>query len=565
MDDELKLALDNNDVEKILDALSRIPAGNGLVEAHQAMADREQSSSEFGRLLGQVPDDNVQVAARVLFPVLGHIKTPDSALVNAALHFIERLPPHSHARVVKVFVAVFTKAPQLAVETRDAIAAGAVPGQGARLMWPAAVGSSLPSVVLDGLVGTSSSDDVVFRLSVRALGHLEARAAATAPTLRAHDASLLPRLLSLAGDAADGHAAWMAVCQLADVSVLAAAKMLQVAAAGPVHGQQALTVWLTHSSTAEVGPSGRPWHDYLDPLVAAAIGAEEVRGHVDGLLEQVLRTPVHRPLGLAALNKLRVVDDDIVEIFPSAVSAIQEDPSSFAGLLTEWLLAPEARFSALRSLLSRCISGRAPAVLDVEKLAAADDQGRRRTVRRLLGLAHNGPVVCTFAAVLAETPQLQPWGLPVASEMLDYLFVEYPGSAKTFLKSKAKAFPKTSEVGKLYRGVYAFALQWGRVLGHLPELAELRPSDREVFTLRQLRQNMNRDIMREAERRSIFAQVTTKVTIRQGRRIATHHPFGKAQVAELQQTGHFIELPTSELADPVGGMMRRAQMLRSAR
>jgi hypothetical protein len=71
--------------------------------------------------------------------------------------------------------------------------------------------------------------------------------------------------------------------------------------------------------------------------------------------------------------------------------------------------------------------------------------------------------------------------------------------------------------------------------------------------------------MRGAAERSVFASIFTNVHLAQGRRFATHTAHGAPQIAEMQQASHSIELPSSELADPVGGMLRRAKTLSASR
>ena len=149
--------------------------------------------------------------------------------------------------------------------------------------------------------------------------------------------------------------------------------------------------------------------------------------------------------------------------------------------------------------------------------------------------------------------------------MLNYLFVEYPSSTEEFLKRKVGLVSRTSTFSHVYRGVYANTLRWKRVLRQLPNLQELRPTDAQLLKFGQLRARQNAEILRIAEERSVFAQISTKINIRQGHRFASHTKFGPPQIAEMSQLSRSMELPSSERADPVGGILRRAGLLRNAR
>jgi hypothetical protein len=83
--------------------------------------------------------------------------------------------------------------------------------------------------------------------------------------------------------------------------------------------------------------------------------------------------------------------------------------------------------------------------------------------------------------------------------------------------------------------------------------------------MRAMRSRMNREILRVANERSIFAALSTKMNIAQGRRFVVRTEHGLTSISEMQQASHAIELPSSELADPVGGMLRRARRLGGSR
>lgn len=62
-----------------------------------------------------------------------------------------------------------------------------------------------------------------------------------------------------------------------------------------------------------------------------------------------------------------------------------------------------------------------------------------------------------------------------------------------------------------------------------------------------------------------MSQLAHRVTILQGTRVATLMPDGALNVTEMHSMSYSIELPMSERADPLGGMINRDNMLKSAK
>lgn len=253
-----------------------------------------------------------------------------------------------------------------------------------------------------------------------------------------------------------------------------------------------------------------------------------------------------------------------VEGMEEAFDALCEFPDAFGSVLTAWLISPAMSFNSLRSLLSKCGSGRAPVVLAAGVFAAATPERKLAASRRLLSLCINGNVLCQFIGLLAESEALQPHGLQLAEGLLNQAFVEYPNATVEFLKMHTGPTARSSPHSRLYRGVLANALRWKRVLERLPRLKELRPTDLQLRALHMMQWRRNAEIMRIARERSVFASLATQVNLAQGRKFASHFGRGTPQVSETVETKHSMELPSSETADPVGGALTRVGTLSAA-
>ena len=323
--------------------------------------------------------------------------------------------------------------------------------------------------------------------------------------------------------------------------------------------------WLQIRPSTTVGVTALPVEDLMRAMLRHAVENQDARRLVDSAMASLMYHDMTRSLVLPTVADLGSLDVDVAQLFPNAISALCEHMPDFTILLTGWLLAPNVTFSAIRSLLSRCTVGQAPANLNAELFTAASPDRKVAVARRLLGLTHNGPTLCQFISVLAESPALQPDGLNIAAQMLNEALVEYPNATVEFLKERTGPEERAKPFSHVYRGVYANALRWRRVLARLPRLNELRSTDSQLHALRAMQSRANREILRVANERSIFAALATRMHIAQGRRFVARTEHGLTSISEMQHASQAIELPSSELADPVGGMLRRAQRLGASR
>lgn len=110
----------------------------------------------------------------------------------------------------------------------------------------------------------------------------------------------------------------------------------------------------------------------------------------------------------------------------------------------------------------------------------------------------------------------------------------------------------SAEIG--YPTYYLWHLVWARdvwldILGnflHLEskevegkdgkKIAELRPTDSELQALRQMMWRRNREVLRIAHERSVFASLATHVHVAQGHRFASHVSHSPPQVSQMVET-----------------------------
>ena len=532
---------------------------SGLGAAHRV-------SLDLFAQLNAWPDAGIRVAVRRLMPAVAKVTALKLTEAVQFLKFAERVPlSHRHTAVEQLQPHVAVD-PELGRQLGDAQLHGDVTGEGALRTWAGAFAVGAPAAaatyaakLLNFAVGPADAQLQALLL------YLDMKQAEVVAVLEPVEARLTARLLAGTRDPDRGEPAWMALTATTAFSGSAMAALQRGLEEGEIPALVAAAHWLQTRASAKVGVTAVPIEDLARTMLRHAVEKDDVRRAVDSATSSLMYRDSTRPLILPCVADLGSLDEDIAELFPETLSALCEHQPDFMTLLTRWLLAPDATFTALRSLLSRCTAGQAPTGLDTVMFAAASPDRKVVAARRLLGLTHNGPVLCRFISVLAESPALQPDGLNMAAQMLNEAFEEYPNATVAFLQGRTRPSERKAPFSHVYRGVYANALRWRRVLARLPRLNELRPTDSQLHALRAMQSRMNREILRVANEHSIFAALATKMNIVQGRRFVVRTERGLTAISAMEQASHAVELPSSELADPVGGMLRRARRLGGSR
>ncbi|SDI25312.1 hypothetical protein SAMN05216603_1294 [Pseudomonas benzenivorans] len=509
------------------------------------------------------PTDRLRAVVNRLLPAVG--KIPELSVSDALrlLQLAERLQPSYWYSVSEQLRPHIAANPQLGQQVGELLRTPGSPGHGALRVWAGAFSTEAPETAAQFALSLATGDPGDSRLLAALIQFLPMDDAAVHALLEPKEADL-SKLLWNATSTLES-TAWTALTRLTALSPSAMDILEQGIERGEIEATLAVADWMYQVSTPTVGASGVPIDNLVRQLLQTAIAHEQARARVDDGVAGLLHRTALRQYVLPCVTELGNVDASVAEMFPDIFAGVCDAPDDFHQILTGWLLSPDVTFSAVGSLLSLCSREQAPVGLDAATFSLAMPERQVVAARRLLALSHHGPLLCSFIAVLAETPALQPVGLDMAVQMLNEAFAEYPSATVEFLETRTRPASRKEPYAHAYRSVYANALRWRRVLARLPRLYELRPTDTQLHALRSVKQRMNRDIMRGAAERSIFASLFTSVHVAQGRRFASHNNFGAPQVAEMAEASHSIELPSSELADPVGGMLRRATTLRGAR
>jgi hypothetical protein len=431
-------------------------------------------------------------------------------------------------------------------------------------IWTSAYAQAAPqdaaAYARDLPTATAQQREVVAGL----LGSLDTSQADVSAVLAPEADRLLTAVLQDAPATGDVSDHWNAVRALARFHAPAMEALIKAANAGQVPALMVLVHWLTGQMASTVGATATPLPDIIDLLLRSAISNVQLRDPVDSHAASLVYNQTLRPVVLGCVNRLAESDVPVATMFEQVFSAINEN-GEFGAVLTDWLLSARVSVQAIRSLLLMCAVGNGPIVLNASQFMAAPEERRIVACRRLLTLTMDGPVLCEFIGLLAEDPALQPAGLEYASQMLPAVMEEFPGAAESFLRLRTRSDRRRQPYAALYRGVFARALHWRRILERLPERGELRPSDHELHVLNARRQWEAQEAMRVARERSFFRHLATTVHTAQGMRFVSHHEHGTSAISGMAALSHSIELPSSEVRDPVRASMHRRLNLRASR
>ncbi|MES2106962.1 MAG: hypothetical protein V4634_23300, partial [Pseudomonadota bacterium] len=114
---------------------------------------------------------------------------------------------------------------------------------------------------------------------------------------------------------------------------------------------------------------------------------------------------------------------------------------------------------------------------------------------------------------------------------------------------------------EVYEQEYSNVCHWREILEKLPEALELEATGTERFDLAQYKKGINKEILKEARSNSIFSQMSQQVHVIQGKKVVRHGHFGLSEITEMKESSYYIELPASEIADPVGAAIERLRLI----
>jgi len=535
-------------------------ANIGNVELWREIATKHPASFDLFATLESLTPSQRNTAVYMLLPAVGELseltvaealrllKFGSSLKDSAGIFTSRNLSPHVHRRF------------ELGEEIGEALRADGSADDIQRQIWAMAFFPNAPAqaaVYATKLMDGTAEDSAML---VALFQSLPGYVSAAALHLEPQEESLSNQLY--ASRSRHGIQAWVALVSASEFSPTAWSILLAAIESAEAEASIAMVHSLFRLSAPSVGVHGVPLDQIVQKLLHAAFRNPDARQQVDSSIAGLLYQDPLRSVVVSELQNLLGLDADIVECFPESFRTLGQLPG-FIAVLSNGLLRSGSTVPAVRGLLSLCTGKRAPIGLDDGAFSAAGPEGWVRAVRRLLGLTVNGPALCDFISAISRLNGINEGArAQMIGEMLNIAFQEYPNATAEYLATTVKQVEKSSPIGAVYRFVYASVLRWQRVLAKLPERKELWPTDSEKSALRAIRTRFGREVSRMAMEKSVFRAVVNSEAVAQGRRVASHSKHGVASVNQLASVSHSIELPSSEVADPLRGILLRNNLVR---
>ena len=288
-----------------------------------------------------------------------------------------------------------------------------------------------------------------------------------------------------------------------------------------------------------VDPANRGTIDHLDHALGDLVRHSDAKRAADFLAELL---PRHD-------GKLKL------KHFNSTCYAVHEQPPTVLhDWIVGWLL--DGRFDLCRHLSGGLFESQMNEhALEIDfSRYGLNDLEYPYLARKAIGYLFLQPL--TVASIIISLVRFAPKSaIKELEELLfDPMLLNYGGFAKEFLEPVSKN--KSDRARKTASNALARIKAYLEALNAARDIIELRPSERQ----RQMELQRNSDAMAEAhslaDKKSVFADIFTKVVVLYGNRTISYinHPKAKPRRMETKMQSHGVsfEMPRIEIVDPVG-------------
>jgi hypothetical protein len=517
-------------------------------------------------LLATVRDADVRPALNLVLEAASQIQNVSVSDVLNLYRFAKELEDAFLFYIEEALAKLLRAAPQLNRPVLDALKAeGMVDGRIA-LLWSSAFCGSLPDESFEFLTDTpcDSDSELLLRIAVFVSVPLPVRHASIA--YESVVVSLVPDILEASRKYPGFYFIWRAVCLAAELASLAASELKAIALSENFVARNALMSWIAEKAGTSEFPSAISVSELMLPVFNGCLLDSEACQLFDATLARLLRRKETSAEALRILTALAMGKDSLA-MLRLAMHAVSSERELFSQFFAICMASKEVNSKFLRSMIRKFVTEESPCKIDGAVFSAVDYQGKKRIGMRLLAWTHNAPCLMAFAEDFAEDPNKQPTGVSLADLLLVHLISEYPVTLANWLESKVKSISEDSKdapFAQMYRHHHARAEPFRAALNELPTLSELSPTSPQQLALQQRRVRSQREVNKAANAQSVFSQIAKRVTILQGKQVATVMPNGNLEISNMAEFSYSIELPMSERADPVGALMKRIDYLHNA-
>ncbi len=233
--------------------------------------------------------------------------------------------------------------------------------------------------------------------------------------------------------------------------------------------------------------------------------------------------------------------------------------------ITRMLLSEPFGAPATREFVNR-LGSRTNLRLDLAQIEELDGARLAKLVRRILATCVFAPPLCSLVFSMTSLTNAEQRAFSLVGDVFgNYISDEFPNSTREFLQAALRNAAPNTPVQALLRKLIRHIKKRETLYTDLPTLKELTPAQDNLQSYRVAMLKENRKILDGAEKQSIFASLFPKINLKYGRSVVSEVRGKFTGPTHLKAISHSIELPRSELRDPVAGILRRNGFLKASK
>lgn len=246
-----------------------------------------------------------------------------------------------------------------------------------------------------------------------------------------------------------------------------------------------------------------------------------------------------------------------IEHLDQTIRVISDNPKILEKIITEWLAAEQTQLvvAACGIISFLWVHGFRTPTFSSKVLDRLNPSELKCLARRMLGYVfHEEPLLSlTFSLLNAENASSRTFGL-VHALLCEEVGRDFPQGTLSEIQQRIASADEESK--KLLQSAYHQISSREKAIEDLPLLPELRPPVqlRRAISLNKAR--LMRRSMDEADKKSIFRQIATSISIKAGTGFFEVRNGEIGETHRMQRYSHQVSLPRRSVVDPVGYAIR---------
>jgi hypothetical protein len=247
-------------------------------------------------------------------------------------------------------------------------------------------------------------------------------------------------------------------------------------------------------------------------------------------------------------------------LFGSTLSKLSKNSVFFDALVTKYLNHDNYKVNQAAAVLIRYsnLYKNRPICLDQSIIESFDIDDVLYICRKILGYLFEVKTLCSliYSVLTAKAKDTNVKGL-VHNIFLNHIAMDYPGTTLEFLKERLSIVDLPKELESTVRNIVDALESRQKILNSLPRLNELFVPTRYSYQISlEESKNMSK-AMEKAQEGSITSMIATKIPLKYGKSWFSYRNGKYCSPSNLSSFSHSIEVPRSEIDNPVSASMQR--------